>query len=128
MSNEIQEHALTSTFIEEWMRSYHIGCERDVSIPRSGKTVDYLISESKVGIMIVLWNKPISVKIVNHAIYAIENLNLDTIYLICKKVSDYAQSTIDKLGYDIKIVHPLGLSDIAVMLANHGKQYSKLMT
>lgn len=108
----------SSYFIEEWLNSFNISFVKNLKIPRSSGTLDYSLTEHSLGILIVDWKKPISVKVINKAITVIDsNIGIDKIYIVCREISDYAFNLIGKLKYNIEIIHPFGLSEIALTLA-----------
>ena len=115
METTISDEIPSSYFIEEWLNNFNIAFVKDIKIPRSSGKLDYLLMEQSLGILIVDWKKPISVKVVNKAICAIDHkLGVDKIYIVCREISNYALSLIGKLNYNIEIVHPFGLSEIAL--------------
>lgn len=118
-SSESTTQASSAYFIDDWINSFNLIAQKNLLISKSNKKLDYLITNGNIGILIVDWKKPISVKVVNTAIHAIDQYNLNFLYLICKQVSDYAAESIKKLNYSIKVVHPYGLTDIAIALLTH---------
>jgi len=114
-------------FVIEWLNHFNVIYEADVEL-NSTLTLDFLIKQFGVGIYIVNWKRPISVQIANKAIQLQREFELDQVFLIAKEISEPARKTLGKFGKNITTVHPNGLSELAISLANVLQPQNKHVT
>ena len=108
----------SSVFIEEWLNHFNINYQTEIKIPNSNQKLDYYIPSANFGVVLAEWKKPISVRVVNRAINALDKLNLSELVIIAHSIGDYANSTLNRLDRPIKAILSSGLSDLAMTIAS----------
>jgi len=114
-------------FVHEWLNHFNISFQSEVKV-NSTLSLDYYIPNLRIGIFIVDWKRPISVQIANKAIQLQRELDLTALYLISREISEPAQKSLDRFGDNIIAIHPNGLSELAISLANTMQQPRHMST
>ena len=111
--NALQEaDQRTENFIEQWLHHFGIHYTKNVTTKNASNTIDYYLPEQRLVIMIPNWKRPIAVSVINTAVIACNELELNQILIIASQVSDYAQETVQRINYPIKILNEYALTDL----------------
>lgn len=113
--NDLLNDSNPSLFIEEWLNHFNINYYKDFKL--NNNIIDYYLDQYNVGVLIANWKKPISIKIVNKAVIILKELNLDEVYIIASDISYYANEVLDRIEEKVILLHPNGLSELAMKFA-----------
>ena len=98
-----------------------------MKIPNSNKKLDYYMPSDNFGLLLAEWKKPISIRVIDRAIYTLNHFDLDELIIITNSLSDYASSTLKKLDLPIKAIFSSNVSDLAMKIASLSSSKSSLM-
>lgn len=109
------------TFIEEWLHHFNLDYEKNCFVKKKKIGLNYYLPEFNSGLIISDKSKPVNVTAINKAIRALDHFNLTDLVIVTSKISDNAYDTVNRLPINLSVVHPNGLSEIAMRFVNYSK-------
>ena len=109
------------TFIEEWLHHFNLHFKKDCHVKKEKITLDYYLPEFNSGLIISENSKPVNVTAINKAIKTLNHFNLTDLVIVTPKISDNAYDTVNRLPINLSVIHPNGLSSLAMKFVNFSK-------
>ncbi|OLS26225.1 MAG: hypothetical protein HeimC2_15950 [Candidatus Heimdallarchaeota archaeon LC_2] len=120
--NELSvELTSSSGFIEGWLHHFNLIYQKDFENKGNQVNLNYYLPDYNTGVIIAEKNKRINVPDINKALTVLEDFNLKELIIIGNKISDNAYETLNRLSVNLSVVHPNGLSDLALKFVNYSK-------
>ena len=108
-------------FIEEWLHHFNLFYKKDIEYKQKKIILNFYLPEHNTGVVIVEKEKTINVPQINKALKMLDYFNLQELILVGHKISDNAYDTINRLPVNLSVVHPNGLSELALKFVNYSK-------
>lgn len=111
----------SSDFIEEWLHHFNLFYKKDLEHKKKKISLNYYLPEHNTGVIIADKDKTINVPHINKALKILDYFNLQELIIVGHKISDNAYDTINRLSVNLSLVHPNGLSDLALKFIHYSK-------